>query len=300
MKVKFWGVRGSIPAPGPKTVRYGGNTSCYEVRNNKGELIILDAGTGIRELSEEILRKKEKIDAGLFISHTHWDHIHGLPFFVPLYIPGNKIDIYGPVHYERKLEDILISQMDHAVFPVRLEETQSTHKIHELQAEEFSYKSYTVATRYMNHPVMVLAYKIKCDGKVLVYTGDNEEYYDPVSFGKKKDELTEEDIERQEIAEEQNKMVEEFIKGADLLICDTQYTPEEYYNGKVGWGHRHYKSSVLLAKNAEVKHLVITHHDPVRYDDEMDKFLKDTLDYASLLGVNFKISPAIEGKEIEL
>ncbi|MBF0275629.1 MAG: MBL fold metallo-hydrolase [Nitrospinae bacterium] len=300
MLVKFWGVRGSIPSPGPNTMRYGGNTTCYEVINSKGEQIILDAGTGIRELSEFMMKNKKKMDSALCISHTHWDHIHGLPFFVPLYIPGNKLSIYGPVHYERKLEDILISQMDHAVFPIRLDETQATREVFELQAESFTFKSFNVSTRYMNHPVMVLAYRIECEGKVLVYSGDNEPFYDPISIGKSEDELSEDDIERREIAEEQNEDIVQFFRGADLLICDAQYTPEEYYDGKVGWGHRHFESAIDLAQKAEVKRLALTHHEPTRMDNEMDVYMERAHKYAKEVKASFELTAAIEGKEISL
>ncbi len=175
MKIKFWGVRGSIPVPGPSTVRYGGNTPCIEVRLNDERLIIIDAGTGIRELGLSLL-PKGKVEAIILLSHTHWDHIHGFPFFVPAFIPGNKLTIYGPVNYNEKLEEIVAGQMKYSYFPVKLEWIGADKKFVDLKEGIYEIDGIRIIAQILNHPIITMGYRIEADGKILVTEYDTEPY----------------------------------------------------------------------------------------------------------------------------
>lgn len=249
MKVKFWGVRGSIPCPGPATQKYGGNTSCLQILGGS-EIVIVDAGTGIRELGLELM-KKPPSKVHLLLTHTHWDHIQGFPFFPPIYRAGNEIHIYGPGTHEKTLEEALLFQMQHTYFPVSGVELAA--KIRFTQIEEISFQIGTicVSTKFMNHPIRVLAYKFQRGNRTLVYTGDNEPY------------------ENGRPDHEANQEVQTFVAGADLLIADTQYTDEEYAT-KHGWGHSSLSHVLDLALGANVKRLALFHHEPTHTDRHLD------------------------------
>ena len=176
MKVRFWGVRGSIPAPGPATVRYGGNTTCIEVTTDAGHTIILDAGTGIRPLGLSLM-ERAPVSCSLFISHTHWDHIQGLPFFTPLFATGNKVSFYGafdPV-YQKDLQTILAQQMEYCYFPVRELELKADMEYHTLhEGTRIEVADAVITNVLMNHPVLTYGYRIDCNGKSLFFSGDHE------------------------------------------------------------------------------------------------------------------------------
>lgn len=268
MKVTLRGVRGSIPVPGADTVRYGGNTTCIEIRTDAGELIILDAGSGIRQLGNELLAQMP-IDASIFISHTHWDHIQGLPFFVPLFIPGNQFKIHGafdPV-YGKDLKTILSGQMEYCYFPVRENELKSQIEYIDLKERQtIEVGTAKVSCLLMNHPVLNYGYRVEADGKSLFFTGDHEpqnNIYDPED---------EEYAEFQEIIDMKEQLIAEFINGADLLICDCMYTEEEYPT-KIGWGHGTPSTSIAMASLAKARQLILTHHDPIRTDAQLDELL---------------------------
>ncbi len=297
MKIKLWGVRGSIPCPGPTTVRYGGNTSCIQVINEKklDECIILDAGTGIRELGAAIMATGEKPKIHILLSHTHWDHIHGLPFFLPLFVPGFDVIIYGPVHYEKKLSEILASQMDYAYFPVRAAELLSSISYIDLKEQPLSLGGFDIQSRYMNHPVMTLGYRFSEGGKSFLYTGDNEPY---ANFQKNGETLDDEDLD--DFVEEQNNRVVEFMRDLDLLIADSQYTDEEYLTKK-GWGHSSVGHVVNTATKAKVKKLVLFHHEPMRTDDQLETMLATAIDQKEALKNDFtEIFLAREKDEYEI
>ncbi|MBI5184332.1 MAG: MBL fold metallo-hydrolase [Nitrospinae bacterium] len=269
MKIKLWGVRGSIPSPGPTTVKYGGNTPCIQAINEEepGEIIILEAGTGIRELGLSLIKLKPKPRIHILLSHTHWDHIHGLPFFIPIFAAGFDIKIYGPVHYDKKLSEILAGQMDYAYFPVRTAELSSDISYRDLKEERLSVGGLEFQTQYMNHPVMTLGYRITQGGKTFVYTGDNEPYS---NFQKEGEILDDENID--EFVEEQNNRVVEFARDCSLLVADSQYTDDEY-SAKKGWGHSSIGHAVALATKANVKRLVLFHHEPERTDGQLEGML---------------------------
>ena len=274
MLIKFWGVRGSIPCPGTNTVRYGGNTACIEVCfPDINRRIIIDAGSGIRELGNELM-KELPVDTDILLTHTHWDHIMGFPFFVPAYIPGTRIRVYGPVTYEEDtLEKVVGGQMTYRYFPIREAELSAEIDYISLQEEETDLgDGIIVKTRYLNHPVLCLAYRIEYQGKVFCTAYDTETYNnvfitDPDDPDYDQDMAEEGDL----IASEQNALIEEFYQGADLLVHDSQYTREEYEKQYIGWGHSYIEYVCQAAQQQQVKNLALFHHDPLRSDDQLDE-----------------------------
>jgi len=265
MRIKFWGVRGSVPIPGPHTSFFGGNTSCAEVDADEGVLIIVDAGTGIRSLGKDLTRPRDSLLVHLLITHTHWDHLCGYPFFAPLYSPATKVIIHGRGHFGMTLEEIISNQMKYSYFPTRAALLPASVEYDEIETTSFTIESVKVDVMNTNHPVLSLAYRLTHGGKSVVFTGDHEPYYDFVS-----DDETSTGIFRTEdlqaTAEEQNRRVIEFCSGADLIVADAQYTPEEYEE-KRGWGHMTYEHAVRLTVEGGASQLALTHHDPDRADD---------------------------------
>jgi len=249
-------------------VHFGGNTSCLEIFDAGEPQIILDAGTGIRGLGHDLLtNRKDQKDIHIFFSHTHWDHIQGLPFFVPLLIKGYNIHIYGPVHYEKSLEEILDRQMEYTYFPVRVSELSSNIVYHELKEEEFEIGGYKVKTKYLNHPVLCLGYRFEKLGKSIVYCTDHEPYYNYLGETENREEM-------ERIIKEQNTHLENFVRNATLLVMDSQYTPEEYVN-KVGWGHSSTKHTMDLVLATGVKRVALSHHDPDRTDEDEKRIISN-------------------------
>jgi phosphoribosyl 1,2-cyclic phosphodiesterase len=293
MKVKFWGVRGSIPSPGPKTVRYGGNTTCIEIRTDNNELIILDGGSGIFPLAQTLL-KELPVTAHIFNTHSHWDHIHGLPFFIPIFIPGNTIRLYGsfdPVSGEGP-ERIMAVQMQYSYFPVSEAEMKSRIDYQvSMPNEPVQVGAATVTPTLLNHPVINFGYRIDCNGKSVFFTGDHEPHtniYSPDDEGY---------AEYQSLIEEQRQSIVEAIRGVDVLIADSAYTVEEYPSKK-GWGHGTFDSSIELARAAGAKILYCTHHEPTRSDDELEKVFAEALGrYPNTAGLP-EVRLAREGDEI--
>ena len=263
IQVTFWGTRGSIPTPGRTTEKYGGNTPCIAIFHNDMRMII-DAGSGIRNYGLELLAaglgvKGKPLDCHLFLSHTHWDHIQGLPFFAPAYIPGNKIIIYGSPNKERFLENILRNQMDTQYFPVEMSTFGSDLNIQEMTREPMPLGDLFIDWQeQIYHPGGCVRFRIVLGEKKIIYASDVEL---DVMFNPKG---TSAEVEKQ--AEEYI----EFVKGADLLIADGQYTGEEYKT-KVGWGHTSIPLLLEVAYRAQVKQLALFHHDP----QHSDKVLND-------------------------
>lgn len=305
MKVKFWGVRGSIPCPGPFTVKYGGNTPCIEIRLKKtGRLIIIDAGSGIRELGNYMMAHdlpQGPIQTEIFLSHTHWDHIMGFPFFTPTYLPTTKLKVYGPVTLEGdSLEKVIAGQMTYRYFPIREIELAADIEYIELKEGRIELGDGLVVTaKYLNHPILCLGYRFEYEGKVLCTAFDTEPFRN--LFGSDpNDPAYDEDMAREGalVAEEQNKIQEQFVAGADLLIQDAQYTQAEYQASKLGWGHTSFEYACSAANRAAVKAIALFHHDPVRSDDQLDELARIHCapgKYGSL-----KVFLAREGMEIEL
>lgn len=238
--ITFHGVRGSLASPGVDTAGVGGNTSCVEV-NVAGERIVLDAGTGLRALGDRLAAEGES-NTTLLLSHLHWDHIQGLPFFVPLYVPGHNISIASGPNGHMPLEHALRRQMAPPFFPVAFDDVGHRVKIRDLRSSEtFAVGEVSVTTVRLNHPDPVYGYRIEHNGASVVFATDTEHYscVDPA--------------------------LRKLAEGADVLIYDAQYTPEEY-EGKVGWGHSTYEAATAVARSAGVGQLVLFHHDPKRTD----------------------------------
>lgn len=277
MKVKFWGTRGSIACPGKETAEFGGNTSCIEIQDDDGNVLIFDSGTGIRGLGMDLTKRKIN-NIHLFISHTHWDHIQGFPFFTPAYIPGNQIHIHGPTHFEKTLQKIMNLQMDYAYFPVSMQQLSAKIDYTDLRETEFKIGNTKIITKYSNHPVTALCYKVISNGKSVVYTGDFEPFFNVLKAEAKPDPSGLEDFSAGAVAEgededidaivaERNEIHRKFCE-ADILIHDAQYTQEEYKKTQ-GWGHSPMEWVINNAKSVAVKRLVLNHHDPARTDEAL-------------------------------
>ncbi|MDP3699647.1 MAG: MBL fold metallo-hydrolase [Hylemonella sp.] len=272
MKIKFWGVRGSIASPGPHTVRYGGNTTCIEVRTDNNELIILDAGTGIFPLSQTLLAELP-VQANVFISHSHWDHIQGLPFFIPNFIPGNVLRLHGaydPVSGQG-VEQVMSVQLQYSYFPVREAEMKGSIEYVTLMPEQsIQVGSATITPYLLNHPVINFGYRIEAGGKSVFFTGDHEPPYNIYSP------QDPEYAEYQSFVDEKQAAIVRGMQGVDVLIADTSYTAQEY-PAKVGWGHGTFASSIQYAVQAGAKVLYCTHHEPTRSDDALETVFAQAL-----------------------
>jgi phosphoribosyl 1,2-cyclic phosphodiesterase len=278
MRLRFWGVRGSVPCPGPRTQKYGGNGACLELRvGARNRIVIIDAGSGIRELGNHLLQNdlsKGSIDADLFLSHTHWDHIMGFPYFTPIYIPGTKLRVYGPVTFEEDtLEDVVGGQMKYRYFPVNVGELASD--IEYLRLRETPHidlgEGLTLSTKILNHPITALGYRFEYNGKVLCTCYDTEPFRNLFITDPNHPDYDEAmALEGEEVAREQNLAIEEFFAGADLLIHDSQYTAAEYIKNRIGWGHTTFEYAIEAANRAGVKKLALFHHDPDRTDGQID------------------------------
>ncbi|MEJ2665063.1 MAG: MBL fold metallo-hydrolase [Spirochaetia bacterium] len=279
-RMRFWGVRGSIPCPGPDTVRYGGNTACIELRFQPlNRLIIVDAGSGIRALGDQIMKQdlpKGPIKTQIFLTHTHWDHIMGFPFFTPIYIPGTELTIFGPVTYEEDtLDKIVGDQLRYRYFPVRQSELAAKIDYAQLQeCEKDLGDGIIMRTKYLNHPILCLGYRFEYQGKVLCTAFDTEPFRNVFDQNKDSPDFDEEAFKEGEIvAKQENEKVLQYFKDADVVIHDTQYTHKEYTAGKIGWGHSTFEYAINAAHKANVKKLFFFHHDPLRRDDELDELI---------------------------
>src|ERR687884_1509428 len=219
MRVHFWGTRGSVPTPGQSTVRYGGNTACVELRTSADTFFIFDSGTGIRELGLELARQRGVVSAHLMLGHTHWDHIHGFPFFTPAFVPGNRVTVYGARDLDRSLRDVLAGQMHYTYFPVPLGDLRADIDFTELEEGEIRIEDALVRTHYLNHTAVCIGYRVEADGVSMAYISDHEPYGPSTNGG---------------FVHGGDRRLVEFVRGVDLLIQDTQYTPEEYAERR-GW-----------------------------------------------------------------
>ena len=295
MKFRFWGVRGSIPSPGPRTVRYGGNTTCIEVCSDNGTLFILDGGTGIFGLAQNLMGRRP-VHANIFITHSHWDHIHGLPFFTPLFLKGSRVRLHGAVDAGtgNGIEHVMGVQLQNSYFPVSEAQMDATIEYRTLAiGESIEVGDAQVDNVLMNHPVTNLGYRISCNGKSVFFTGDHEPYtnlYPP--------EHSEHAAYAAHMAE-RTAAIDKVMAGVDALIVDCSYTREEY-PAKQGWGHGTFDAAFDTALRVGAKVLYCTHHEPTRSDDELEAAFADVMErYRERLG-GLRVVLAYEGLEVDL
>jgi phosphoribosyl 1,2-cyclic phosphodiesterase/FixJ family two-component response regulator len=285
MRVQFWGTRGSIAKAGAGTVRYGGNTSCVEVRSSTGTLLVLDCGTGAHALGQSLVTSPTSRRGHMLITHTHWDHIQGFPFFAPLYRPGDEWDVYAPRGLRESVRDTLAGQMQYVYFPVSVEQFAATIRYHDLVEGAFTIGDVHVTARYLNHPALTLGYRLEADGVTVVYATDHEPHSRDLAEGRVA-----------ELSGEDRRHVE-FLAGADLLIHDAQYTAAEYAR-QVGWGHSTVESVVTLAREAGARRLALFHHDPLRDDGALDRVIVAAR--ARAAGTPLDVFAAAEGLVIDV
>jgi len=301
LNIKFWGVRGSIPVPGDQTTAIGGNTSCIELMNSKRELLIIDAGTGIRNLGNHILNHylKEGISScSVLLTHTHWDHIQGFPFFTPIYIKNFKINVYGPARRNETLKDIISGQMNYPYYPINISDLKAHIAFHDLSENFFNLGAYRITPKVLNHPVKTYGYRIECEGKVFTTVYDHETYRNlvledmPMIMNELK--LNPRNmLEASAQVTAYNQSVMQFVSGSDMVVYDSHFTEKEYLNGKQGWGHG--PIEFLIRENPDIKNLVLFHYAPEKSDDEVYS-MKNYLEiFKETVNCGFKIILSKEG-----
>ena len=294
MRVKFWGTRGSIATPGPATTIYGGNTSCVELRCGS-DLLVFDAGTGLRPFGLDLAKEfaGRPLTVHLFISHTHWDHIQGFPFFIPAYNATTTIHVYGSTGQGRPLEKILRGQMAADYFPVALGDMSATINVHEYIGKPFQIGNATVSAMYLNHPGMTLGYRVAYGGKSFIYGTDNEPYQHTLEHLGQRAEAG------REFGRRLDKEFVEFIADANFYIGEAQYTDEEYPT-RIGWGHSSVSATVEAALAAKVRSLALFHHDPLHDDDAVTAMVRTASELIQSRGAPLHCFAAREGEVIEI
>ena len=287
MDVTFWGTRGSIAKAGPTTVRYGGNTSCVSVRSDAGTLVVVDCGTGAHGLGQHLVEQSggSPVDGHILVSHTHWDHIQGLPFFAPLFQAGCHWHVSGPSGFGESLSEILAGQMEYTYFPVALDQLAASVVHQDLVEGSFDIDDISVETRFLNHPALTLGYRLEADGAVVVYSSDHEPYDHELAAGG--------DVARNR----HDDAHASWMAGADLLIHDAQFLASEY-DAHVGWGHSTVEYVIDVAQRADVARVALYHHDPNRTDAAVDDLVALARTHALANGYDGEIFGAAEGMTI--
>jgi phosphoribosyl 1,2-cyclic phosphodiesterase len=291
VEIKIYGNRGSIPVPGEQSVKYGGNTPCIRVCDDSGNnYLILDAGSGIRELGNEIVRQDKIKNIDIIITHSHWDHIQGLPFFKPLYTEDFFVNVYAPGDTIKIVEDIINIQMLPKYFPVGPEVFKAKIKYFNIEeGTPFEIKSFKLTSIQNHHSPGTFSYKIFSKGKNFVYMTDNEIYFEAEK--RKNPEL--------EIVEELNKELIDFCKETDLLIHDIMYSPEDYKE-RIGWGHSCTKSTALFASLVNPKKLMFFHYDPDYSDRQIDGIIQEAQDIIGKLNHKIESMPSMQDLTIRI
>jgi phosphoribosyl 1,2-cyclic phosphodiesterase len=297
VRIKFWGTRGSIAVPGSATLRYGGNTTCVELRAD-GEIVVLDAGSGIRPLGlalgEEF--QTEPMKLSLFITHAHWDHIQGFPFFKPAYDPKNEIRVFGFDGAGASFRQIITQPMKAPFFPIAMRELSAKMDIKKLTEMNFSIGKLEIQAAFVNHPGACAGYRVFTSAGSIAFLPD----YEPYEFflhSARANNLSEEQAKK--TASDQRVSLVEFLRGSDILILDAQYSDQEYKN-HIGWGHGSISSAVSLALDAEVQTLLLFHHDPNHDDRMVESMEKSARELVEKSGKSLEIAAAQEGSEILL
>lgn len=287
MDVTFWGTRGSIAKAGPTTVRYGGNTSCVAVRSDAGTLVVVDCGTGAHGLGQRLIEEAAgtPVDGHILVSHTHWDHIQGLPFFAPLFQSGCRWHVSGPSGFGVSLSEILAGQMEYTYFPVALDQLAASVVHQDLVEGTFDIHDIRVETRFLNHPALTLGYRLEVDGAVVVYASDHEPHDHELAGGG--------DVRRNR----HDDAHASWLAGADLLIHDAQYLASEY-DDHVGWGHSTVEYVIDVARRAGVARVALYHHDPNRTDDGVDRLVAVARAHAIASGYDGEVFAAAEGMTV--
>ena len=272
MRIKFWGVRGSTPTPQPDNLRYGGNTSCVEVRLGDN-LYVFDCGTGLRALGQQLQRDSQgkAVRAHIFVSHFHWDHIQGIPFFGPLYDNPENCFSFHSSSRTRTLKRVMEEQMAAPYFPVGLNQMQAHQNFHDLEEGRIQLEAATLQASWLNHPQGCMGFRLETRDGVVVYATDNEPGH-PLF----------------------DKNVRKLAAGADVLIYDSQYLPEEYAARRRGWGHSHWREAINVVMESGAKELVLFHHDPDHDDACIDKVVKEARNYYP------RVRAAAEGMQVEV
>jgi phosphoribosyl 1,2-cyclic phosphodiesterase len=272
MRIKFWGVRGSTPTPQPENLRYGGNTSCVEVRVGRS-LYVFDCGTGFRALGQQLRHEcnGNPVSAHVFVSHFHWDHIQGIPFFGPLYDKSENQFLFHSSSRIRSLKRVMEEQMAAPYFPVNTSEMKAHRNFYNIEEGKIEMNGVSVEAMWLNHPQGCMGFRLETKDGVFVYATDNEPG-DPAF----------------------DKSVRKLAAGADVLVYDAQYLPEEYEARKHGWGHSHWREAINVVMESGAKELVLYHHDPDHDDACIDKVVQEARNYYP------KVRAAAEGMEINI
>jgi phosphoribosyl 1,2-cyclic phosphodiesterase len=292
MLARFWGTRGSIATPGPDTNHFGGNTSCVEISAPSGAILVLDCGTGARTLGNHLLtRATGPVSASILLSHTHWDHIQGFPFFAPLFQPDNHFKVYGPEGARLSLRDVLAGQMEHHYFPVELDQLAARIVYHDMAEGAHQIDGLTVRAQAMNHPSPTLGFRVESEGRSICYLCDHEPYFENVwREGAPAGHI-------ESILDPGDRRHAEFMQDADAVIHEAQYTPEEYPS-KRHWGHSAYPYVVEMAAAAKVRRLFLTHHDPSHDDQFIADIERKAQQLARRIGSPLEVCCAYEGLDI--
>jgi len=296
-RIKFWGTRGSIPVPSPETLRYGGNTTCVELRAD-GEIIVLDAGSGIRPLGIALDREFQArpIKLSLLVTHAHWDHIQGFPFFKPAYDSKNEIRIFGFDGAGATFREIMAEPMQSPFFPITMRELSARMDINKLSEMKFSLGKVDIHAAFVNHPGVCAGYRIFTSSGSVAFLPDHEPYEFFLHSARGK-QLSPE--QAKEVAAEQHAALVQFLRGSDILILDCQYADQEYTK-HIGWGHGSISSAVALAMEAEVQTLFLFHHDPSHDDTMVDRMVESARELVMKSGSNLEVAGAQQGTEILL
>jgi phosphoribosyl 1,2-cyclic phosphodiesterase len=280
MKLTFWGTRGSVPAPGPDTVRVGGNTTCLELTGIEETRIIIDAGTGIRNLGAEMLKENDPQKVYLLLTHSHWDHLAGYTFFAPAFDPEYSIVTFGKNLAQEVLKRDIYERFDNRYSPVNLNNLKAEIKFNKTLPDNLVLGGITITNIKLNHPGNGFGYKFEENGKSIAFITDNElglQYNNGNSMSE----------------------IQDFCKGVDILIHDAQYLPSEIESHR-NWGHSTYKEVIDLASIIGIPCVLLTHHAPERTDNECDKIVSEANNYIEEKGCEIKCELAIEGNSVEV